>query len=211
MRANSTCYVLVDADNYDYTYVTSFLCKFENFGASPYYPTAAEAATGIKTIGYGHRDRNHEYADNYVMSEEEAFKLLISDIKDNYPEEFINEIIKSHGALTQNQMDALVALRFNNYMLNVNDSPDFLALLKQEYYGGYEFEKQVVYQFLTYTKQNGVILGGLVKRSTAEAMLFLENEYFEDYTDLYSDDEVKDRYKEFLEKYGYGDMAEYIR
>lgn len=49
------------------------------------------------------------------------------------------------------------------------------------------------------------------KRSTAEAMLFLENEYFEDYTDLYSDDEVKDRYKEFLEKYGYGDMAEYIR
>ncbi|MBD5534664.1 MAG: lysozyme, partial [Lachnospiraceae bacterium] len=79
MRANSICYAIVDADkdNYDYTYVAGFLRKFEGFGASPYYPTSAEAVWGIKTIGYGHRDRNHEYADNYVMSEEEAFKLLI--------------------------------------------------------------------------------------------------------------------------------------
>lgn len=107
-------------------------------------------------------------------------------------------------------MDALVALRFNNRMLNVDDSPNFLALLKQESYEGYEFEKQVVDQFLTYIKQDGIILGGLVKRSTAEAMLFLENEYFEDYIDLYSDNEVKEIYKDFLKKYGREDMAEYI-
>lgn len=41
------------------------------------------------------------------------------------------------------------------------------------------FNKQIVQEFMTYTKQDGEILSGLVKRSVAEAMLFIDGNYLE--------------------------------
>ncbi|MED9905179.1 MAG: DNRLRE domain-containing protein [Lachnospiraceae bacterium] len=199
-----------EKDNYDYSYVASFIMKFEDFSPVPYYPTKDEEEEGIKTIGYGHKDRKKQYSDDYYMTEKEAFDLLVSDIKENYPTDFVDAIIESHGTLTQNQLDALVALRFNNYSLTVEGSPNFLTLLKQKSYSGYEFEKAVVDQFLTYTKQNETVLGGLVKRSVAEAMLFLEGNYFENVDDLYADPETLTKYKDFLIKYNREDILQYI-
>lgn len=69
----------------------------------------------------------------------------------------------------------------------------------------------IVKEFMTYNKQNGEILGGLVKRSTAEAILFLENDYFTDYDDLYSDPKVLEKYKEFLIRYELEELVEYIK
>ena len=203
-------FALYARENYDYTYVATIIAKFEDFSATPYYATELEQQMGLKTIGFGHLDSAGEYPDDYVMTEEEAWELLISDIQRTYPEEFIIEVVSKHGALTQNQVDALVMLGFNNPALTPIESPNFLILLQQESYESEEFEKAVVDQFYTYCKQKDVVLGGLVKRSTAEAMLFLEGEYFEEYDDLYSDLAVLEKYREYMEYYECQDMIQYL-
>ena len=69
----------------------------------------------------------------------------------------------------------------------------------------------IVNEFLTYKLQGDKVLPGLVKRGTAEAILFLENDYFIDYDDLYSDPDVLDKYINFLIKYDREDMIEYLK
>ena len=145
------------------------------------------------------------------MSEEEASSVLKEDIKSHFPDDIIAKVIETHGPITQNQLDALVTLRFNNAYFNINDSPNFTRILANEDYLQESVKQLIVKEFMTYNKQNGEILGGLVKRSTAEAILFLENDYFTDYDDLYSDPKVLEKYKEFLIRYELEELVEYIK
>lgn len=200
-------------ETYDMSYVVEFIKKFESFSATPYYATDDEKERGILTIGYGHvikEDEKTTYTIQYIMSEEEASSVLKEDIKGHFPTDIMEKVLEVHGPITQNQLDALVALRFNNGYFSVDNSPNFTNILVNEDYSNEDVKQLIVNEFMTYNKQDGEILGGLVKRSTAEAILFLENNYFTDYDDLYSDPKVIKQYKEFLEKYGWEELIEYL-
>lgn len=144
------------------------------------------------------------------MTEEEATEVLEKDIISHFPSDIIDEVLKVHGPLTQNQLDALVALRFNNIAFTVIKSPNFTRILVNEDYSQENVKQAIVNEFMTYKLQGDDILPGLVIRSTAEAILFLENDYFTDYDDLYSNPEVLKKYKNFLTKYGREDMINYF-
>ncbi len=200
-------------ETYDMSYVVEFIKKFESFSATPYYATEKEREEGKLTIGYGHLivgEDKAKYTKDYVMTEEEALTVLEKDIKNNFPSDIMEKVLDVHGPVTQNQLDALVALRFNNAYFNVDDSPNFTKILVNEDYSNENVKQLIVNEFMTYIKQDGEILGGLVKRSTAEAILFLENNYFTDFDDLYSASEVIKQYKEFLTKYGWEGLIEYL-
>ncbi len=200
-------------ETYDMSYVVEFIKKFESFSATPYYATADEKERGILTIGYGHVIKNDEkikYTISYVMAEEEACDVLKEDIKSHFPSDIIDKVLEVHGPITQNQLDALVTLRFNNGYFTVNDSPNFTRLLVNEDYSKDNVKQLIVNEFMTYIKQDGVILPGLVKRSAAEAILFLENDYFVSFDDLYSNTDVLEKYKSFLIQYGWEELIEYI-
>ena len=78
-------------------------------------------------------------------------------------------ILENHGTLTQNQLDALVALGFNNTAFTISKSPKFMEVLKEKDYFDEEIRRKIASQFMTYSLQNDERLGGLVKRSAAEA------------------------------------------
>ena len=217
-KSNAEDCILLDeehckVDGYKITYIVEFLKKFESFSASPYYATAAEKANNTLTIGYGHVITSAEkdiYVAGYVMTETEATEVLEKDIISHFPSDIIDEVLKVHGPLTQNQLDALVALRFNNIAFTVIKSPNFTRILVNEDYSQEDVKQAIVNEFMTYKLQGDDILPGLVIRSTAEAILFLENDYFTDYDDLYSNPEVLKKYKDFLTKYGREDMIKYF-
>ena len=66
------------------------------------------------------------------------------------------------------QIDVLVSLRFSNKRITVDGSPDLMKYLLE---GNYN-EKDTLAEMLTYVVQEGEVLGGLVKRRIAEAMIF---------------------------------------
>lgn len=90
-------------------------------------------------------------------------------------------------------------MRFNNPAFTLDESPNFISLLKSESYEDDDFDNKVVEQFLTYTKQNGETLPGLVKRSIAEAMLFIDGNYLESIENPYGE-EATEMYEEFLDE-----------
>ncbi len=201
-------------ESYDMSYVVDFIKKFESFSATPYYATADEKERGILTIGYGHVIREDEktiYTIQYIMSEEEASSVLKEDIKGHFPTDIMEKVLEVHGPITQNQLDALVALRYNNPTFTIKKSPNFTRILINEDYSEEDVKQMIVNEFLTYKLQGDKVLPGLVKRGTAEAILFLENDYFIDYDDLYSDPDVLDKYINFLIKYDREDMIEYLK
>ena len=104
---------------------------------------------------------------NRVMTEEEARKQLEEDIRNRFPDEIVDIILENHGTLTQNQLDALVALRFNNTAFTIKKSQEFMEVLKEKDYLDEEIRRKIASQFMTYSLQNDKRLGGLVKRSAA--------------------------------------------
>ena len=70
----------------------------------------------------------------YTMTEEEARKQLEEDIRNRFPSDIVNVILENHGTLTQNQLDALVALGFNNGKFTPARSPKFTEVLKEKDY-----------------------------------------------------------------------------
>ena len=197
-------------ENYDISYVMELLMRFEEFRATPYYATAAEKKNKSYTIGYGHRvEKGMDPI--YTMTEEEARKQLEEDIRNRFPSDIVNVILENHGTLTQNQLDALVALRFNNGKFTIAESPKFTEVLKEKDYFDEEIRRKIASQFMTYSLQNDERLGGLVKRSAAEAIVFLENNYLTEYDDLYSDPDVIEIYRNFLIKYEVDNLDEYLK
>ena len=196
-------------ENYDISYVMELLMRFEEFRATPYYATAAEKKDEGYTIGYGHRvEKGMDPI--YTMTEEEARKQLEEDIRKHFPTEIVNVILENHGTLTQNQLDALVALGFNNTAFTIKKSQEFMEVLKEKDYLDEEIRRKIASQFMTYSLQNDERLGGLVKRSAAEAIVFLENNYLTEYDDLYSDPDVIEIYRNFLIKYEVDNLEEYL-
>ena len=147
---------------------------------------------------------------NRVMTEEEARKQLEEDIRNRFPDEIVDIILENHGTLTQNQLDALVALRFNNTAFTIKKSQEFMEVLKEKDYLDEEIRRKIASQFMTYSLQNDKRLEGLVKRSAAEAIVFLENNYLTEYDDLYSDPDVIEIYRNFLIKYEVDNLDEYL-
>ena len=197
-------------ENYDISYVMELLMRFEEFRATPYYATAAEKKDKSYTIGYGHRvEKGMDPI--YTMTEEEARKQLEEDIRNRFPSDIVNVILENHGTLTQNQLDALVALGFNNGKFTPARSPKFTEVLKEKDYFDEEIRRKIASQFMTYSLQNDERLRGLVKRSAAEAIVFLENNYLTEYDDLYSDPDVIEIYRNFLIKYEVDNLEEYLK
>ena len=196
-------------ENYDISYVMELLMRFEEFRATPYYATAAEKKDEGYTIGYGHRvEKGMDPI--YTMTEEEARKQLEEDIRNRFPSDIVNVILENHGTLTQNQLDALVALGFNNTAFTIKKSQEFMEVLKEKDYLDEEIRRKIASQFMTYSLQNDERLRGLVKRSAAEAIVFLENNYLTEYDDLYSDPDVIEIYRNFLIKYEVDNLEEYL-
>ena len=195
-------------ENYDISYVMELLMRFEEFRATPYYATNSEKEDRKYTIGYGHVEKGMDL--NRVMTEEEAREQLEEDIRNRFPTEIVNVILENHGTLTQNQLDALVALGFNNGKFNIRESKNFKEVLMNIDYSKEDVKRQIASQFMTYSLQNGKRLGGLVKRSAAEAIVFLENNYLTEYDDLYSDPDVIEIYRNFLIKYEVDNLEEYL-
>ena len=196
-------------ENYDISYVMELLMRFEEFRATPYYATAAEKKNKSYTIGYGHRvEKGMDPI--YTMTEEEARKQLEEDIRNRFPSDIVNVILENHGTLTQNQLDALVALGFNNTAFTIKKSQEFMEVLKEKDYLDEEIRRKIASQFMTYSLQNDKRLEGLVKRSAAEAIVFLENNYLTEYDDLYSDPDVIEIYRNFLIKYEVDNLEEYL-
>ena len=195
-------------ENYDISYVMELLMRFEKFRATPYYATNSEKEDRKYTIGYGHVEKGMD--PNRVMTEEEARKQLEEDIRKHFPDEIVDIILENHGTLTQNQLDALVALRFNNTAFTIKKSQEFMEVLKEKDYLDEEIRRKIASQFMTYSLQNDKRLEGLVKRSAAEAIVFLENNYLTEYDDLYSDPDVIEIYRNFLIKYEVDNLEEYL-
>ena len=97
----------------------------------------------------------------YTMTEEEARKQLEEDIRKHFPTEIVNVILENHGTLTQNQLDALVALRFNNTAFTIKKSQEFMEVLKEKDYLDEEIRRKIASQFMTYSLQNDERLGGI--------------------------------------------------
>ena len=146
----------------------------------------------------------------YTMTEEEARKQLEEDIRNRFPSDIVNVILENHGTLTQNQLDALVALGFNNTAFTIKKSQEFMEVLKEKDDLDEEIRRKIASQFMTYSLQNDERLRGLVKRSAAEAIVFLENNYLTEYDDLYSDPDVIEIYRNFLIKYEVDNLDEYL-
>lgn len=132
------------------------------------------------------------------------------DIRNRFPSDIVNVILENHGTLTQNQLDALVALGFNNTAFTIKKSQEFMEVLKEKDYLDEEIRRKIASQFMTYSLQNDERLRGLVKRSAAEAIVFLENNYLTEYDDLYSDPDVIEIYRNFLIKYEVDNLEEYL-
>ena len=195
-------------ENYDISYVMELLMRFEEFRATPYYATNSEKEDRKYTIGYGHVEKGMD--PNRIMTEEEAREQLEEDIRNRFPSDIVNVILENHGTLTQNQLDALVALRFNNTAFTIKKSQEFMEVLKEKDYLDEEIRRKIASQFMTYSLQNDERLRGLVKRSAAEAIVFLENNYLTEYDDLYSDPDVIEIYRNFLIKYEVDNLDEYL-
>lgn len=120
--------------------------------------TAYRCPGGKWTIGYGHTIK---VKIGMCISEELATHFLIEDVQRVEP------VINSYDDIyhwTQNEFDALVSFAFNCGTRNLR------RLLKY----GIRNKSQIANAFLLYTKSNGKVLRGLIRRRNAERELFVK-------------------------------------
>ena len=121
--------------------------------------TSYDDGGGVWTIGYG---STTNIVPGMTIDEAEADRLLRSDLMTAV--ECVDESVEVE--VTQEQFDALVSFVFNVGCGAFKAS----TLLKLLNAGHKEAARQ---QFARWTKDNGKVLPGLVKRRAAEAELFL--------------------------------------
>lgn len=115
---------------------------------------------GIWTIGVGHTGT--DVTPGLMIDEDEAIRLLKSDLAT--AEGCVDESVEVE--LSQQQFDALVSLVFN-IGCRAFQASTLLRLLNA---GSYEAAAK---QFQRWSKDNGRVLPGLVRRRAAETELFL--------------------------------------
>lgn len=126
--------------------------------------TSYKCAAGVYTIGYGH---TKGVKANQTITEEEAVKLLLEDIKE--AEKAVNKY-QNHYNFNQNEYNALVSFAFN------------IGNIRGLTNNGKRTKFQISSKFKAYVYTGGKKMNGLVKRRAAEAALFssvpnLQNSY----------------------------------
>tara|TARA_R110002020_G_scaffold253923_6_gene467555 strand:+ start:1447 stop:1896 length:450 start_codon:yes stop_codon:yes gene_type:complete len=130
-------------------------CKLEAYLDSVDVPTIAWGRTKLVSIG---DTCTQEQADDWL--EEELVEY----------EGYINDMVKV--PLDQSQFDALVAWVYNLGPTNLSKS-SLLRELNNENY------QAVPNEIKRWNKAGGKVLGGLVRRRDAEALLFVGQEWYE--------------------------------
>lgn len=122
------------------------------------YLDAYLCPSNVWTIGYGHTKGVKE---GDTIDQEAAEAYLIEDL-----EEFERHVLRLvEIRLSQNQFDALVSWTFNLGPGNLKAS----TLLNRVNFGPLS---DVPFQIQRWTRSNGTVLAGLVKRRAAEAALW---------------------------------------
>ena len=124
---------------------------------------AYKDAIGVLTIGYGHTSTAKP---GMVITEEEAERLLIQDLK-----EVEDEINRHLLPLKQHQFDSLASFVFNVGVGSFSKST-LLKRLKMDVNN-----PDIANQFNRWVYGGGKILKGLVKRRTEEANLYINGDY----------------------------------
>ena len=127
--------------------------------------TAYQCSAGVWTIGYGH---TKDVVEGMEISQETAEEWLVKEL-DEY-ENYIHKYVSA--PLSQNQFDALVSWVYNLGPANLKAS----TLLKVLNAGDYE---GVPAQIKRWNKAGGQVLEGLIRRREAEALLFLNEAWYE--------------------------------
>ena len=131
----------------------SLIKKFEGCELKAY-----RCAANVLTIGYG---STKGVTEDMEITQEEAETLLQEEMHEY--EGYINDMVKV--PLEQHQFDAMVSWVFNLGSGNLSSS----TLLRVLNEGKYE---DVPEQILRWNKAGGKVLDGLVRRRTAESLLF---------------------------------------
>ena len=119
---------------------------------------AYQDSVSVWTIGFGH---TKEVNEGDTCTQEEAEEMLVTELEEY--EGYINDLV--HVPLLQNQFDALVAWVYNLGPTNLREST-LLRVLNEENY------VQVPSEIKRWNRAGGQVLGGLVRRREAEALLF---------------------------------------
>ena len=120
--------------------------------------TAYQDSVGVWTIGYGHTKNVEE---GQTCSIEDA-ETMLADEMDEY-EGYINNMVKVD--LEQHEFDALVAWVYNLGPTNLGESTMLKVL------NGGQFAR-VPSEMKRWNRAGGQVLEGLVRRRTAEALMF---------------------------------------
>ena len=119
---------------------------------------AYQDSVGVWTIGFGH---TKEVNEGDTCTREEAEEMLATELEEY--EGYINDLVDV--PLLQSQFDALVAWVYNLGPTNLREST-LLRVLNEENY------VQVPSEIIGWNRAGGQVLGGLVRRREAEALLF---------------------------------------
>jgi len=127
--------------------------------------TSYQDSVGVWTIGFGHTKGVKR---GMIVTQAEASRMLEDELTEY--EGYINDYIKVD--LEQHQFDALVAWVYNLGPTNLKKS----TLLKELNSGSF---RNVPKEIRRWNKAGGRVLNGLIRRREAEALLFMEKEWYE--------------------------------
>lgn len=137
--------------------------RYEGFSSKPYLCPA-----GVPTIGYGstyyENNRKVELTDAPI-SEDWALELLMNNLV--LYEKAVDSMVTS--SINQKQFDALVSFCYNVGVTNFKKST-LLKLVNNN-----PLDPNIAIQFGRWTRANGKILTGLVKRRKSEAHLYFSS------------------------------------
>lgn len=134
--------------------------SFEGFRGKPY-----KCPAGIPTIGYGatfYPDGKKVTMNDAPITEEKATELLQSMLISF--EKYVDSYCRDD--VNQNQFDALVSFAYNLGPANLKSS----TLLKKV--NTNPSDESIRAEFMKWTRAGGRVLQGLVRRRTAEAILY---------------------------------------
>lgn len=140
------------------------IIKYEGFRELPYYATLHEKEKGLLTIGYGDTEidgRPVKLTDK--VTKNVAYINLVARV--TILEAAIKKLTPVHA--TENQIAACISLAYNIGL------HAFAASTLLKLWGSGELLANVSAQFDRWNKQNGKVLGGLIKRRLSERNLFL--------------------------------------
>lgn len=140
----------------------NLITKHEGFSSKPYLCPAK-----VPTIGYGntyyHDGKRVTLLDNPI-TKEQAFEMF-KEIADRFAKAVSQSVTAD---INQNQFNALVSFAYNVGVANLKKST-LLKLVNAN-----PNNPQIKNEFLKWTKANGVLLNGLLKRRNDESSVYFK-------------------------------------